>query len=490
MEPGISSNKSATAEHEVAFEWPRQAMREQNWQEAAWRWSVMRKAYPGFPAPLFQGASACIQAGELALASTLLEHGRKEYPSHPMLMTELAALAMRQKQLEVAEDLLLKARDQHPDVVATWLKSAECAEAMGELERAAGFSETACQCAPDLPGPYIQYAEQAMRNEQWQQALERWQVLRNHFPDIPAGYLRAAEAARKLNQPEEARRLMLTHQYGPEFFVENSDSQNKLEQSGGRLAALSHFLELVWVKATLSLRSEVNRNYLSYGWWVLEPLLYMLVYYLVFSLLLNRGGDNYAVFLLTGLIPWMWFAKAVNNSSNSILAGQNLMLQVDVPVIFFPLVMILQSTIKQIPVFLLLFCFVWSQGYDPAMHWWGAIPVMMVQAIIMVAFSCAVAAIIPFIRDFSYLVPTGLTFLMFLSGIFYDYKAISEEWQGLFLLNPMAFLLKCYRDIFIEGVPADFVGLAMWGLVSSIACLLLVLIYQRLSHTYPRIVLE
>ncbi len=465
-------------------------MREHNWQEAARRWSVMRKAYPALPAPLFQGANAHIQADELELAEALLSRACQEFPAHPMLFAELATLAIRQNKWEVAEDLLQKARDHHPDLVGTWLKSAECAEGVGELERAARYGEKACQCAPKLPGPYIQYAEQAMRNKQWQQALERWEVLRNNFPDIPAGYLRAAEAARQLNQPKEARRLTLTHQYGAEVFIENEGSRNIPEKNSGGLAGLAHFLELVWAKATLSLRSEVNRNYLSYGWWVLEPLLYMVVYYLVFSLLLNRGGDNYAVFLLTGLIPWMWFAKAVNSSSNSILAGQNLMLQVDVPAIFFPLVMVLQSTLKQLPVFLLLFCFVWSQGYDPAMHWWGVIPVVMVQTIIIVAFSCAVAAIIPFIRDLSYLVPTGLTFLMFLSGIFYDYKAISEEWQDLFLLNPMAFLLKCYRDIFIEGVPPNFVELTVWGLASSVICLLLVLIYQRLSHIYPRIVLE
>ena len=79
---------------------------------------------------------------------------------------------------------------------------------------------------------------------------------------------------------------------------------------------------------------------------------------------------------------------------------------------------------------------------------------------------------------------------MFLSGIFYDYKMIAEEWQALFLLNPIAFLLKCYREIFIEGVPPDFVTLTWWGLGSAVMCLLLILTYQRLRYVYPRIVME
>ena len=102
------------------------------------------------------------------------------------------------------------------------------------------------------------------------------------------------------------------------------------------------------------------------------------VYYLVFGLLLQRGGENYPVFLLTGLIPWMWFMKAVNGSSNSIIAGQNLMLQVGLPSIVFPLVSLLQATLKQIPVFILLFGFLWLQDINPGMHWWTLIPVIAV----------------------------------------------------------------------------------------------------------------
>jgi lipopolysaccharide transport system permease protein len=214
------------------------------------------------------------------------------------------------------------------------------------------------------------------------------------------------------------------------------------------------------------------------------------VYYVVFGLLLQRGGENYPVFLLTGLVPWMWFMKTVSGSSNSILSGQNLMLQVGLPSIVFPLVSILQATLKQVPVFVLLFGFVWLQGYSPNAHWWALLPVIVVQALLTIAFACVVAAVIPFVRDLAYLVPTGLTFLMFLSGIFYDYRSISIEWQKMFLLNPVAFLLKCYRDIFINNVTPSLFTLMWWGLVSGIMCLIMILAFKRLRYVYPRIVME
>lgn len=62
-------------------------------------------------------------------------------------------------------------------------------------------------------------------------------------------------------------------------------------------------LELVWVKAKLNLKSEASINYLSYAWWIIEPVLQMAIYYLVFAYLLKQGGHDYVPFLLTGLIP-------------------------------------------------------------------------------------------------------------------------------------------------------------------------------------------
>ena len=84
-------------------------------------------------------------------------------------------------------------------------------------------------------------------------------------------------------------------------------------------------LSIVWEKSKLNLKSEAAINYLSYTWWIIEPVIHMLCYYLVFELLLNRGGPGFVYFLLTGLVPWLWFAKTINQGSNSLIGGSNLM---------------------------------------------------------------------------------------------------------------------------------------------------------------------
>ncbi|NOR69480.1 MAG: ABC transporter permease [Methylomarinum sp.] len=481
--------KSTPPPFNEVIELPKQFMRNKEWLKARTLWAVLRTTYPTQAEPWLQGAITEISCDELELAGHLLAHARNQFPNNPYTYLISAELSVKNKQWGEAEHFLQQARDKYPDNLQLWMKSAECAEHQGKQKQASIFNEKARQCDPNAPAAFIQHAELAMHAEQWELALERWEEFRSRFPEIPAGYLRASEAARQLDRPKQARQLVLAQQYGADI-LNNQASIHDMPKLHGGHTSPGRLLELIWTKAIFNLRSEVHHNYLSYGWWILEPLLHMVVYYLVFDLLLQRGGENYPVFLLTGLIPWMWFLKAVNGSSNSIITGQNLMLQVGIPSVVFPLVSLLQATLKQIPVFILLFGFLWLQDYSPGALWWALVPVIAVQTLLTIAVASMVAAIIPFIRDLIYLVPTGLTLLMFLSGIFYDYRTISPEWQSLFLLNPMAFLLKCYRELFIDGILPDMQTLTWWGVSSAAACTVMILIYKRLRYIYPRIIME
>jgi len=168
---------------EQTFEWPNEAIRGNNWTEAASRWAVLRKAYPEHPAPWIHGARAKIEAGDLEQAEKLLLHAQQHFPNHANLFLESALLAMRSEKWDTAEAYLQQAREKHPDLLQTWFKSAECAEVQGNLEQAAAYYQKACECTPDRPGPFIQYAELAMRTKQWEQALQIGQKIINDFPN-------------------------------------------------------------------------------------------------------------------------------------------------------------------------------------------------------------------------------------------------------------------------------------------------------------------
>ncbi len=94
------------------------------------------------------------------------------------------------------------------------------------------------------------------------------------------------------------------------------------------------------------LRAEAARNYLSFLWWVLEPLFSMLVFYIVFGLLFQRGTEDYVPFLLVGLVSWQWFANTVKHSMTSIYGNGRLMNQVDLPKVIFPSIVVVMDLVK------------------------------------------------------------------------------------------------------------------------------------------------
>ncbi|MDA0110539.1 ABC transporter permease [Vibrio sp. La 4.2.2] len=253
---------------------------------------------------------------------------------------------------------------------------------------------------------------------------------------------------------------------------------------------LKKTVELIWVKAMMNLRSEASVNYLSYAWWVIEPLMHMVVYFLVFSFLLNRGGDGYIAFLLTGLIPWLWFAKTISHSMGSILQGKQLINQLHIPKIFFPLTFVIQDFVKQIIVFVLLLVFLYYYLGGLPLTALYVIPIIVIQLILLVGFALLSAIVVPFVRDMTFVIPTGLQFLMFCSGIFFSHHDVPVSLHSYFFLNPVAVLLAAYRDTLLDGIAPNFLQLGYVAIFGSIMVLLAAYLYKKLEFVLPRVVLE
>lgn len=253
---------------------------------------------------------------------------------------------------------------------------------------------------------------------------------------------------------------------------------------------LCRMFELVWVKANLNLRSEASVNYLSYAWWIIEPLMHMLTYYLVFGVLLHRGGDHFVAFLLSGLVPWLWFNKAVMHAQGSILGGKQLMNQLYVPKLFFPLTNIVQDSIKQVIVFIILLIFIVLYGIPAHIGWFWLAVLFSVQFLFIVGCGLLAALIVPFVRDMAFVIPTLMQFMMFCSGIFFDPTKIVPQYQELFFLNPMASLLQQYRLVLLHGSSPNLHELIYVGCVSFLLIGIALVGYKKLDHTLPRVVLE
>jgi len=74
----------------------------------------------------------------------------------------------------------------------------------------------------------------------------------------------------------------------------------------------------VYYRVKSELTAETARTYLSYVWWLLEPILTIAVFYVVFGMLFERGGEGFVSFLLLGVTAWFWFQHSISKSVTSI----------------------------------------------------------------------------------------------------------------------------------------------------------------------------
>ena len=250
------------------------------------------------------------------------------------------------------------------------------------------------------------------------------------------------------------------------------------------------YLEIILFKAYANLRSEAARTYLSFMWWVIDPILSMAVYYVVFALLFQRGTQDYVPFLLVGLITWQWFTNTINHGMTTIQGNIRLMNQVHLPKVIFPSIIILMDAFKFSIVFLLVLLFLWIYGFGVGAAYLALPLILGVQLLFTVALTYLLAAIIPFLPDLKYLVQTILRLVFFLSGIFFDGSKIPEQYQPYFYANPMAILIEDYRNILMHNLWPDWNALAIICLFSAIGVYAASGLIRRFDYIYPRVIMQ
>ena len=244
------------------------------------------------------------------------------------------------------------------------------------------------------------------------------------------------------------------------------------------------FFRLIDTMARMALRADASRYFLGYIWWILEPLLFVAVFFVVFDVSLKSGRAAFLVFLMCGKLAFIWFAKSVNQASNSIVASRGLVGRINVTKTLFPLAAVQEGLYRQAAVFLLLFVVLFIWGYPPSPVWIWLLPVIVVNYVMIVACALIGACLVCMVRDFSMIIALGMTFLLFTSGIFWDVRALDDPHMTsmVLALNPLAFILDAYRQVLMYQTAPDWSHLLLIGVASAALGLAMGLVMRRSSQ--------
>lgn len=247
------------------------------------------------------------------------------------------------------------------------------------------------------------------------------------------------------------------------------------------------YVELIFYRTYADLKAEAARGYLGVLWWIIEPLIYLGMFYFFFVHIRQVSDDNVVPFLLSGLVAWKWFASTLPACAKSIVSGVNLMRQVYLPKYVFIWVAALTNAFKFLIVFSLLLAFLLLSGSTPTVAWTTLPLLVATQFFFMLAVSGFLAALVPFIPDLNQIITNLLMPLFFLSGVIFDIKKIPEPFQFYLYLNPLAALFADYRGVLIEGKMPEWGTMGAIFLLSCVVWAATCALMRRFDRVYPKV---
>ena len=248
------------------------------------------------------------------------------------------------------------------------------------------------------------------------------------------------------------------------------------------------YLKGTWHKGLAELKAEASRGYLGVLWWVIEPLLYMGAFVLIFSVGLRTAEEGFVAFLLCGLIPWKFFSSTVQTSSVCIENNRGLISQVYFPKYVLVGAVLMANTIKFLGVLVLLVVLLHLFGWLESRNLPVLLLVVLVEILLCAGVSAIAAVVVPLVPDTRLIIDNMLLLTFFVSGIFFRLApAPNGELNALFL-NPMAGLLHSFRAVLLNDAPlvVDFLLYgALWGVATCAIGGVLLKIFDRRFAKLP-----
>jgi lipopolysaccharide transport system permease protein len=244
------------------------------------------------------------------------------------------------------------------------------------------------------------------------------------------------------------------------------------------------YSELIKNLVASELKTKYRGSVLGFAWSMLNPLALMLVLYFVFYNVFRFRQENFALYVLIGVISWRFLAIGTTVAMGSIVGKSSLVTKIYLPREALVLGVTLANFIGSILEFLVLIPLVFLLGVGlsytiilfPLVH--------LLYLLLVYGLSLLLASLYVFFRDVNQIWEVVLNVGFFASPIVYPLSIIPAKYMGPYMLNPMTRLIEMYRDIILFGrapTAVDFI------IVSATAIAVLVIgqfAFSRLSRRF------
>jgi len=212
---------------------------------------------------------------------------------------------------------------------------------------------------------------------------------------------------------------------------------------------ISHYLDVITVLAQKDFKIRYRNSVLGFLWSLLNPLAYMIILTVVFSLLLHVGIPNFPAWLVIGLLIWRFFSIGTSQGLVAIIANPSLVSKVYMPREVIVLSNSLANLLGAMLEFVALLPLLVLLGVSLTSYVLFLPLILISEFLLIFGLSLSLSALNVRYRDFYQLWEIALQLGFFLSPIFYDVSLIPPRFRSLYSMNPVTSLIESTRSIFL-----------------------------------------
>ncbi len=252
-----------------------------------------------------------------------------------------------------------------------------------------------------------------------------------------------------------------------------------------KLKEIYEYRLMIYSLVKRDLRGKYKGSVLGFMWTFVNPLLQLLVYNMVFSIIMKAGVDKFYLYLFVGLIPWLFFSAAITGGSTCIIAQKDLIKKIRFPREIIPISFVTSQFVNMLLSFIVVIAVSLISGVKLTVAGILCLPVIMIVEYLMaLGIALISSSLTVYFRDLEHILAIVAMAWLYATPICYPETMVPEKYLSLYRLNPVTPIVNAYRDVLYYGRTPDLRTLILAVLIGIVTVLLGILIFGRLQRRF------
>jgi len=250
------------------------------------------------------------------------------------------------------------------------------------------------------------------------------------------------------------------------------------------LKELYNYREMLSNLVKKDLRTRYKGSVLGFLWTFINPLLQLIVYTIVFSVILKSDIPKYYIHLFVALVPWLFFASALTSSASSIIGSKDLIKKIYFPRLIIPMSVVNGAFMNMIFSMIVVFVALIFSGIGISKYILFLPIIMILEYLLALGLAFIVSALNVYFRDLEHILGIVTMAWMYATPILYGIDMVPEKLRPIFNLNPMTPIIAAYRSILYYKTMPDLSHMGMilaWSIGFIVAGYF---IFQKLQKNF------